>query len=116
MGGEGGGGRTTVAGKEESKTSWVKPSSGPLSLSIFTAWSMVNFSFLALLPCGLWDLSFNPFPLTTLNSPTREFPVVVNFMCHLDGLWGTQINYFWVFLWACFQRRWLFELVEDSVK
>lgn len=88
-----GGGRTTVAGKEESKTSWVNPSSGPLSLFIFTAWSMVNFSFLALLPCGLWDLSFNPFPLTT-----REFPVVVNFMCHLDGLWGTQINYFWVFL------------------
>ena len=48
---------------------------------------------LLFLPCGLRDLSFNRFPLTT-----REFPVVVNFMCHLDGLWGTQINYFWVFL------------------
>lgn len=45
-------GRATVAGNEESKTSWVNPSSGPLFLSIFTVRSMVNFSFLAILPCG----------------------------------------------------------------
>ena len=45
-------GRATVAGNEGSKTSWVNPSSGPLFLSMFTVRSMVNFSFLAILPCG----------------------------------------------------------------
>lgn len=54
--------------------------------------------------------------MTSCEAILNRYPVGINFMCQPDWAFRWSYiwlkHYFWVYPWACFQKRWIFELVD----